>query len=232
MSNKVVDFKANSLVSKISLLFSKKMESPTVWTSAKAYHKINLAIATCTKEVGWFGLVDIVEGGYLITDIFVPKQDVLPTETDIKPEDIAELALAVDDPEKLIYWGHSHVNMGVSPSAQDELQTLEYLEHADIFIRGIYNKKGENKVDVFDVEQGVVHECVNSFPFIEPLTEEEVTTFKDGMKANITEYTYATQHKANKKGKKSNVTTLPTKPQTHKGNRILKYNPFIVKRTK
>ena len=46
--------------------------------------------------------------------------------------------------------------MGVTPSMQDERQIDEYLEHAPLFIRGIYNKRGERKLDVFDRERGLI----------------------------------------------------------------------------
>ncbi len=193
---------------------------PSVLYSPKAYHKILHVVAACPKEVGWFGTVDIVGNIYTITDIFVPEQIVTNTETEIKPEALSDIALSIQDPEKLIYWGHSHINMACSPSKQDEEQTEEYLDHTDVFIRGIYNKKGDSKVDVFDTQAKVIYECVKDSPIIVGMDEEELKIFTEGIKETVKERQY----------------TPPSFPKSynynggnsHKNNTRSKVNPFLL----
>lgn len=183
---------AGSMESKITPIFSRgKQVAPSVYYTPKAWTKIKRAIEACSKEVGWLGLVEVIEdGNYLITDIFIPKQTVTGTETDIDAEDMADLAMSLEEPEKLLYWGHSHVNMGVGPSGQDEQQTAEYLEHADFFIRGIYNKKGDSKVDVFDMKENLVYQKVRNVVKLDALSPEESEAFEKELSDNVKERTY------------------------------------------
>ncbi len=160
---------------------------PIVLYSPRAYQKIAQVVAMCDKEVGWFGSVEVKGINYLITDIFVPEQEVSSIETNISPSSHLDLIVTLDNPDSLYYWGHSHVNMAVAPSLQDEDQVEEYLNHAPVFIRGIYNKKGDSKVDVYDTKQGVIFEKVLDRPFISGMTAAELKTFKAAVKANVIE---------------------------------------------
>lgn len=140
---------------------------PTVYYSTPAWLKMWKIIDLCQQEVGWLGLVDeINDGDYLITDIFLLEQEVTGGTTDIESDAVANLAVELEssgiDSTKLRYWGHSHVNMQVSPSGTDESQLADYMEHCEWFIRGIYNKKFEQKVDVFDKRHNVVFQKVDS----------------------------------------------------------------------
>jgi hypothetical protein len=148
-----------------NLVLPTGMRIPTVFYTAQVKGIIDYLVQKCTEEVGWLGTVQILESGdYLVDQIFVPRQTVCATETDIDTAAMGELAEELfamnKDPSTLFYWGHSHVNMGVTPSGQDETQIAEYLEDCPRFIRGIYNKRGDSKVDVYDVTNRVIHQCV------------------------------------------------------------------------
>ncbi len=155
-------------------------EAPTVYYTHEAWEMMWYVINKCTQEVGWLGLVERDEenNSFLITEIFVPEQLVHGAETDISAEALGKLAndleLAGKDSSQLRYWGHSHVNMGVSPSLTDEMQIDDYLEHADWFIRSIQNKRGESKVDVYDTEENAVFQCVDSDVLSVTLDEERI----------------------------------------------------------
>lgn len=166
---------------------------PVVFYTEHAKTVIDYLVKKCTKEVGWLGLVERAQGAFIINEIYVPKQTVTSAETDIDESAMMDLfnEITADgkDPTKLIYWGHSHVHMSVSPSYQDEIQIDEYLENMPLFIRGIYNKKGESKVDVFDVEAGTVYECVDEHVLRE--TDPELEKSLDALiEANVQEYVY------------------------------------------
>ena len=143
-------------------------DAPSVFYTEDVYAAIRYLVDTISTEVGWLGLVDTLDdGNYLVTDIYVPEQTVTGTETDIDAETLCELAMEIEnagkESEKLLYWGHSHVTMDVGPSGQDEIQIEQFLDNGcNIFIRGIYNKQGASKVDVYDVNNNCIHQCVDN----------------------------------------------------------------------
>jgi len=183
---------STSMTAETTTLSPKTIKTPVVRYTELAWNKIKHLVKICPLEVGWWGTVDTYQNGsmYLITDIFIPKQTVTGAETDILAEDLADIVVLVPDPEKLIYWGHSHVNMRVVPSGQDEDQTLEYLEHMDVFIRGIYNKKGESKVDVYDTNAMLAFQCVDNRPMISQLSDEDKTLMEAVVEQNVKKRTY------------------------------------------
>jgi len=192
---KKTSFDATAMTPKSSPL--KSQATPRVFFTPTAWHTVDLIVAYCQKEVGWFGLVDRVGSDYLITEIFVPTQIVSGVTTDIEPEDhsalIMELLRDNKDVSKLLYWGHSHVNMGVSPSGTDEEQLEEYLSGMDtseFFLRGIHNKRGDVKMDVFDVKNNMLHQKVAVSPWVEPLTSEQVEGVKKMIDENVSEKTF------------------------------------------
>lgn len=161
----------------------KVMYAPNVWA------EIEYFIEKQDLEVGWLGLVEKVGNDYLITEVFLPEQKVHSVETDISAEAMTKVAMEILDSGKcssqLYYWGHSHVNMSVSPSTQDEEQIDEFLKSCPLFIRGIYNKKGHSKVDVYDVEQKCVFECVKNSPQPYVLSEDRQKSLDALMTKNV-----------------------------------------------
>lgn len=181
-------FHANSTTSTRSCLLEKDTPTPRVLYTPEVWSIIQLAIAHCEVEIGWLGLVrKHNETDYLIYDVFIPKQTVSHTETDIDESAMSALAneifAAGEDPGNLYYWGHSHVNMGVQPSGQDEEQVAIYLDSLPVLIRGIYNKRGESNVCVFDTEQRVVFERVENG--IHALSDEDASDWIEHIDKNV-----------------------------------------------
>lgn len=181
-------FHANSTTSTRSSLLEKDTPTPRVLYTPEVWGIIQLAIAHCEVEIGWLGLVrKHNETDYLIYDVFIPKQTVSHTETDIDESAMSALAneifAAGEDPGNLYYWGHSHVNMGVQPSGQDEAQVAIYLDSLPVLIRGIYNKRGESNVCVFDTEQRVVFERVENG--IHALSDEDASDWIEHIDKNV-----------------------------------------------
>ena len=120
----------------VSLL--REPESPTLLYTQKVKYQIDMLVNRCKEEVSWMGLVDQIDDlTYLVTEIFVPEQEVTSTTTEIEGDALADLFMELinqgKDPEKLIYHGHSHVNMAVSPSQQDEDQIHQFLQSCNSF---------------------------------------------------------------------------------------------------
>ena len=152
---------------------TKYPSEPSIYFTREAWVKQCHLVHKCTMEVGWFALVDYDENdnSFTITELVIPKQEVTHAETDIGKEDLAgaamELIEAGKDTSKMFAWFHSHVDMGVSPSVQDEYQVEDFLEdladqpEVPAFIRGIQNKKGDLKLDVYYIQHGVAYQNVD-----------------------------------------------------------------------
>jgi len=185
-------------MSSTKLSFIDNVQSPRLYYRDSVKVRIDYLVKKCPKEVGWLGLVEEIEDTncYVVTDIFVPEQEVHGTETDIKPKaliDLHEELLALNkDPNNLRYWGHSHVNMGVSPSGQDIDQVMDYKEGGmEFFFMGIYNKKGESNVEFFDFANNIRHAGIWDGRFIDPLTAKEMEFLDKLIKTNVQERVYA-----------------------------------------
>lgn len=212
---------ATSLTPSVTPITANKL-TPQVLYTPKAWQKIWLLVDTCPKEVGWLGTVSKHDQVYLIEDIYVLEQTVTSAETDIEADALAHLALELEtagiDSSTLRYWGHSHVNMQVSPSGQDESQMEEYLEHVDWFIRGIYNKRRDTKVDVFDMTEKLVFQKVNDTVQIPSMSSTEIKSFQDEIKAKVKERTYVynnygrNNYSHNQAAKSQNTSLSKTQP--------------------
>lgn len=120
--------------------------------SETAWGKICALVDHNTEEVGWFGVTkQITKDRVEVIDIFVPEQGVCPVEWVAGKEAMADMQLEdevldlLEEGYKLNYMGHSHVDMGVSPSAQDESYIDFLLEDAPemdyVLFTTIHNKR-------------------------------------------------------------------------------------------
>jgi len=183
---------------------------PTIHFTREAWVKQCHLVDKCTKEVGWFALVDYDEDNniFTISEIVVPAREVTAAETNIGKEDLADAAMelieAGKDTSKMYAWFHSHVNMGVSPSAQDEYQVEDFLEDlADqpeipAFIRGIQNKKGDLKIDVYYVQHGIAYQNLD-FYVIHDDDPQWLIDIEDDIKTKVLERTYTPYNQYNNK---------------------------------
>ena len=185
-------------------------EAPAVYYSDEVWAAIRYLVDNVSTEVGWLGLVEKYKDtdDYLVTDLYVPKQEVHGAETDISAETLCDLAVQLEadgkESEKLIYWGHSHVNMDVGPSSQDESQIETFLENGcQLFIRGIYNKRGDAKVDIYDVEHNCIHQCVENGTIPIPANKELQKHLDKIIKDNV------------KKSKIKTIIRTPASVMTH-----------------
>jgi len=115
-----------------------------IYMTERAYFKIKLMVEESKIEVGALGSVTKHdEGTYIIRDVFIPGQEANAVTCELKPGALLDLAMNVEDPNSIRCWIHSHVDMDIIPSGQDERQLRELSEGCDYFIAGIHNKKGE-----------------------------------------------------------------------------------------
>lgn len=120
---------------------------PEVRISQEMMAYIEEIVRQSVDEVSW--VMEVVEKDnfvYEVEGVYIPTQKVHATTTEFTGEDIMKLCEEEPEfsPEKWRGWGHSHVNMSVSPSGQDESQMLDFAKACDDFFVGmIHNKQGQ-----------------------------------------------------------------------------------------
>jgi hypothetical protein len=138
---------------------------PYILIQPQALHKMFQYVSGCSDEIGWMGTAYREGREIIIDNVFLFDQEVHATTTEITPDGLSDFAMelmqqpdGVDIWNNLKMWGHSHVNMGITPSGQDDKQMETFKEGGhDWFIRLIANKKGELKIDLYDYATGVIY---------------------------------------------------------------------------
>lgn len=141
-------------------------ENALIIMSPKAYYKMQSLVNACNKEVGWHGVVERgedteEEAVFHLTDILVFPQEV--TATTVTPDETEYSMWLSKLPDevfnKLRFHGHSHVRMGVSPSGTDTQYQDQLLSQVnDFYIFGIFNKHGNKKLFIYDMEANALYE--------------------------------------------------------------------------
>ena len=136
---------------------------PHVHISATALDKMQVYVNEMADEIGWLGTTRREGNDIYIEDVFLFRQQVHGTTTEITPEGLEEFGMEIlqrpdgmDLWNSMKMWGHSHVNMSVTPSGQDNTQMADFerIGH-DYFVRLIANKKGDMRIDVYEYDKGL-----------------------------------------------------------------------------
>lgn len=192
-------------------------QAPKLYMRSDAYVKMGALIQTCTDEIGWFGTVEQIEGGFVINDIFVSPQTVTGSTVTSDEEEERKWRETLDDDtyNSLRFHGHSHVNMGVTPSTVDERYRSEIIANIPkdgFFIFLIGNKRGDLNIEVYDLKENIVYDekdcplklitsddvLVDTYvtESMKNVTKNKVTTFKDSKDTTSNEWAGGAKKKA------------------------------------
>lgn len=128
--------------------------------------QIAALVAAADTEIGWWGTIlpltdksGQLEGARLLS-VIVPKQTVSAAKADV--EDTGDAFSVMDELTAegreeeialLRYWGHSHVNMGVTPSGTDRTTWSEMSRNnpdvPSVTAFSIHNKSGASHAEIF-----------------------------------------------------------------------------------
>ena len=138
-----------------TLLKEQGVEKPTVFISTVAYIKMTTLINSSDKELAWYGVATRVNKNYFIADILVYPQTVTTATVDADEEKCAKWFMELPDDviNNLKFQGHSHVNMGASPSGRDTnnwQQFVNLLKPNEFYIFCIGNKRNEFYWNIYD----------------------------------------------------------------------------------
>ena len=126
-----------------------------------AWEKMIALIDECDKEIAWHGLVTKTNNTYTITDIIIFPQTV--TGCTVTSDDTEYSLWLANQPDAVFnalrFHGHSHVNMGTSPSGVDTSYQEDILKNLqDFYIFAIFNKKGDHWCAIYDLESNVAYD--------------------------------------------------------------------------
>ncbi len=141
-----------------SKTFSDDRKAKVLYTPA-AWIKQSYVVKEFDSEVAWHGVAKRVgepdDDVYLIEDIMVYPQEVTGATVNTDQKEYQSWLMALDDDvfNNLRMQGHSHVNMGVTPSSVDTSlydRMIETLDDDMFYIFMIWNKRGEKTIKIYD----------------------------------------------------------------------------------
>lgn len=136
----------------------------TLYFTEIAWLKMEALVREFDKEVAWHGIAKRGEGDtYIISDILVYPQEVTgaTVNTDQKRYEMWLYDHEDDVFNNIRMQGHSHVNMGTSPSAVDTALydgILEKLDDDMFYIFLIWNKKNDKTIKIYDFMKNILFE--------------------------------------------------------------------------
>lgn len=136
----------------------------TIEITPWAYAKVRALVDDFSVEVAWHFLCERSgDRSFLISDVIVYPQTITATNVDTDEQELAKWLMSLDDEtfSKMRGQGHSHVNMGVTPSGTDENLYKELFSQIgadDFYIFCIANKKNDFYWRIYDRRDGVIYE--------------------------------------------------------------------------
>lgn len=130
----------------------------------KAYVKMLTLLKHFDSEVAWHGTVRREgEDTFVITDVIVYPQIVTDSTVNTDQEEYQKWMMTLDDDSynAMRMQGHSHVNMGTSPSGVDtnhQQQILAQLKNDDYYIFMIWNKHLDHTIKIYDYANNIMYE--------------------------------------------------------------------------
>ena len=137
-------------------------KKPVVIFTEDAHNKMKALVQNCSKEIAWHGLVKREDKNvFKVYDILVYPQEITGATVGADEE---LYPLWLDDlPDEqfnaIRLQGHSHVNMGVSPSIVDDtFYETQVKQVKDYYIFIIFNKREDYWINIYDIASNVVYE--------------------------------------------------------------------------
>ena len=177
---------------------AQELTEPEIFITSDAYIKMRKLVDDNTTEIGWYGTVTQMPGlnAYVIEDIIVYPQTVTGTTCEQDDDKMFEfeMSLTTDQVNHKRFHGHSHVNMGTSPSGVDENFYQDLLSQTnDYFIITITNKRNEYTTRFYDIANNILY---TDIPIQVLFTDgTDVESWFEGTTDKLTQHTYTNPYK-------------------------------------
>lgn len=171
---------------------AKVIKKPTVRFSQKVYQQMRALTKECSIEISAMGIVATddqkkdadVKEDYYVLELFVIDQECTGVSTDLDDDAFVDLLMELRErgisSEQVVFWWHSHVNMGTGHSGTDEAQ-IERFDFDSVCISAITNKAGDLnlRIDMFSPFRYSFEKC--------PYTVDEIDLLPDGWAKDMVE---------------------------------------------
>ena len=148
----------------------------TLFIESTAYAKMMMYIRDTDTEIAWHGTAYRDDNGqpkYYIKDVFLYPQIVRSVTVDTDQEKYQNWLTELDDEtfNNLRFQGHSHVNMGVTPSSVDEayydtiLDVFKREDPNSFYIFTVMNKRGEMYLIIYDLANNIIYNKLLIYAF-------------------------------------------------------------------
>ena len=161
------------------ILNASNYQAPTVYITTAAGRKMKAYIDQCSEELAWLCVVERISPEvFCIEDVMLFDQEVSAVTANICEKALNDFGSMLiqtgrmDLFNKIRGWGHSHVNMAVSPSGTDEDTFKQFYSTCEYFIRLIGNKRGEMRVDLVDCERGLQFDNLDILEWMDEETRQ------------------------------------------------------------
>lgn len=140
------------------------VQKPVVRFTPQAYIKMKHLVNYYSGEVGWHGTISKENNVYTVTDILVYPQQVTAVTVNTDQQEYTNWLMSIPDDtvfNSIRFQGHSHVNMGVTPSGVDTAfydKILQSLNDNDFYVFLIINKKDDIFINIYDYSQNLIFE--------------------------------------------------------------------------
>lgn len=147
-----------------NMTYEYKDANAIVWLTPEAYRKTLALVTGFSSEVAWHGTVTrTTNNEFIVEDILVYPQEV--TGSTVSTDQVAYSQWLYEQTgetfSNLRMQGHSHVNMGVSPSGVDNQHRagiLAQLEPDMFYIFMVWNKSLHVHALIYDMARNVLYE--------------------------------------------------------------------------
>lgn len=141
----------------------------TLYFTEVAYLKMTALVREFDSEIAWHGIAKRCEGeedAYVVSDILVYPQEVAGATVTTDQQKYQTWLYNHDDEvfNNIRMQGHSHVNMGTSPSSVDLSlyeRILDQLDDTMFYIFLIWNKKGDKTIKIYDMAKNILFETAD-----------------------------------------------------------------------
>lgn len=142
---------------------------PIILFTTKAYSELRSMYTTTeskTYEFMYIGEVEHINNVYAIKHVrLIPQCQISMThcETDDDKYPIwLQEQYNVKDRKLIRFHGHSHVNMGTTPSGDDDNAIMKMMNYvSDFFIQFIMNQKEDYTLNLYDKQNNLIYENLN-----------------------------------------------------------------------